>query len=131
MVGMGVRLQQPVDRDASLADIGNQRIGQSRGHAPRRGIEIEDAVDHRPLHGDRVVKHMGREIRRLIKETAHHRAGGSRRLSGPNQPRRGLQMHIRHHELCLTNSDILNLCKFNLDVSIAQSCNYEYDALHE
>ncbi len=68
MVGMGVGLEQPFHPETLVRHIGDDRIGAFAGRAPRRLVEIEDAVDDRGRFGDGIGNDVGGGEGRLVEE---------------------------------------------------------------
>ena len=69
MIGMGMRLQNPVDGQIVLGNMGQYRIGRFRLCPSRFRIVIQNRIDDGAMLSIRLGNHMGRSERCLVKET--------------------------------------------------------------
>jgi hypothetical protein len=71
VIGVRVGFEQPVDLEAGLTHVGDDRVGE-RGRGTARGlVEIEHRVDDRGAPGDGIVHHVARGEGRFMEEAAH------------------------------------------------------------
>lgn len=68
MIGMGVRLKQPSNREASFRGDGQDLIGIARVDAPAYGVEPQHRIDHYCVAAVRIGNKIADAIGRVVEE---------------------------------------------------------------
>ena len=68
MIGVGVRFEQPVDRQALRLDIGDHRVGRLVRRAPGGRIIVQNRVDHRRAARRAIMYDIGNRVRRIVEK---------------------------------------------------------------